>query len=218
LPYYFRKVDLPGEGPVLLGQRGGTLDRPFVGSIFRVKRSGTEITSGADLSLPANINLLSFLPLSKDLFVRISMSSLSVSNSSADLWQGDQLNGASELYINFKDPNSRGQNDTLPYFLAPRLLSGGDNIVLATEHKGGFLSHENQKFSQGRVVALQWNGDSLQELWHTRPQSGYLADFRLADADNDGQKELVAYFTFGRGGLFSLSSARSSVLIFELNQ
>ena len=143
---------------------------------------------------------------------------LSVSGSAGDIWTGDTVNGASEIYIDFEDPNALRQGeDTIPYFLAPRLADGGNGVILATEHKGGLLSHKLHYFGPGRVVALQWDGTSMQELWHTRPQSGYLADFSFADADNDGVKELVAFFTFGRQGLMSFSSGKSALMVFELN-
>lgn len=217
LPYYFRNTTLPGEGVVLLGQHYGDHDRPFVGPVFRVQRIGTEVVPKTPLTLPQNTVVYSFLELEDGLVARIKQQGLSVSDPSGDLWDGDALNGASENYIDFLDPNDNRGQDTLPYFIAPRLVDGENGVVLATEHKGGFLSHRFQTFGQGRVVALQWDGNSMQELWHTRPQSGYLADFSYADADNDGDKEVVGFYTFGREGIMSLSSGRSALLLFEMN-
>ncbi len=218
LPYYFRKTMLDGEGDILLGQRFGNYERAFVGQVFRVQRRGDEIEPGAVLSLPRNTTVFSFVSIGNGMVARINQQALSVSGPAGDIWTGDAVNGASEIYIDFEDPNATSPGeDTMPYFLAPRLADGGNGVVLATEHKGGLLSHKMQSFSQGRVVALQWDGNSMQELWHTRPQSGYLADFNFADADNDGEKEIVGFFTFGREGLMSLSSGRSALMLFDLN-
>jgi hypothetical protein len=38
---------------------------------------------------------------------------------------------------------------------------------------------------------MKWDGRRLRESWQTQDQDGYLADFRLADVDNDGVRELV---------------------------
>jgi hypothetical protein len=55
----------------------------------------------------------------------------------------------------------------------------------------------------------------LDEAWTTKPQFGYLADFRLADADNDGQKEVVMAVGFS-GKLKFLSQRRSTLVVYEL--
>ena len=115
------------------------------------------------------------------------------------------------------DPNAKANEDTMPFFIPPRLADGENGVILATEHKGGLFSHRFQTFGQGRVSAYQWDGASMQEVWHTRPQAGYLADFSYADADNDGVKEIVTLFTFGREGLLGFSKGRSALMIFELN-
>ena len=35
----------------------------------------------------------------------------------------------------------------------------------------------------------------MKEVWHTEPQGGYLADFRVADVDNDGKEEIGGNLT-----------------------
>ncbi len=217
LPYYFRNTSLHGEGRVLLGQRFGGHDSPFAGPVFRVQRRGAEVAAGTTLSLPKNTNIYSFAAMGNSMVARLKQKSLAVSSPTGDLWDGSAFNAASEIFINFLDPNDRSQLETLPFFISPRLIAVENAVVLATEHKEKLLSNRFQTFGQGRVAAYQWDGSSMRELWHTQPQSGYLADFGYADADNDGKKEIVGFFTFGREGLMNFSSGRSALMTFELN-
>ena len=60
-----------------------------------------------------------------------------------------------------------------------------------------------------------WNGFTLNEIWRTATQPGYLGDFALADADNDGSPELVMAVKFNHAGL--TTDARSSIVIYELD-
>jgi len=71
-----------------------------------------------------------------------------------------------------------------------------------------------RRFKKSRLVSLSWNGFALMENWQTASQPGYLGDFSLADADNDGKDELVMAVKFQHGGL--TDKARSSIVIYEL--
>ena len=63
---------------------------------------------------------------------------------------------------------------------------------------------------------MKWDGVTLHEEWQTADQAGYLADFTLADADNDGEIELVMAIKFQHQNI--LQKGRSSIVIYELNQ
>ena len=67
----------------------------------------------------------------------------------------------------------------------------------------------------GRIIALKWNGLVMQETWRTSAQDGYIADFALADIDNDGAKEVAAYTQFQHKSVFS--KPRSALVLYELN-
>jgi hypothetical protein len=43
----------------------------------------------------------------------------------------------------------------------------------------------------GEVIDLVWEEDILQTYWKTRPIEGYISDFQVKDADNDGVPELL---------------------------
>ena len=64
-------------------------------------------------------------------------------------------------------------------------------------------------------MALTWNGHAMDESWRTASQQGYLGDFVVADADNDGANDLVMAVKFKHEGY--LNKARSSIVIYALD-
>ncbi len=71
-----------------------------------------------------------------------------------------------------------------------------------------------RSFEKSQLKAFRWDGRSLEPLWHTKPQGGYLSDFTLADVDNDGAQELVMTVLFTHAGF--MSKARSNLVVYEL--
>ncbi len=221
IPFYFRSVVLPGEGAVLLGQRTDSRLEAFGGPIFRVQRTGDSIAPGAALPLPWAVKLYEFQPFTapdgSSLLARLNVGQhLTVlRQDGSELWESSDYYGESEVSFERKDPGSTAAIDKQPVYMRGRLTLGKQGEVLTTKHDSGLRVVESLKrLGNGRVVALQWDGYSMRELWHTQPQSGYLVDFRVADADNDGSDEVVVLQVFGRAGMFS--QAHSALIVFEM--
>ncbi|HKK01575.1 MAG TPA: hypothetical protein VJ955_05360, partial [Desulfuromonadales bacterium] len=76
-----------------------------------------------------------------------------------------------------------------------------------------------RSFDRSRLIAMKWDGFTLSEAWHTWPQDGYMADFCVADANNDGHRDVAMAVVFDSGGLFGsglFGSARSAVYLYKL--
>ena len=71
-----------------------------------------------------------------------------------------------------------------------------------------------RKFKQSRLVSMLWNGFAMTESWRTANQQGYLGDYALADADNDGTSELAMAVKFKHKGF--IDKPRSSIVIFDM--
>jgi hypothetical protein len=97
-----------------------------------------------------------------------------------------------------------------------RLEAGHVNTVLVPVNKGSRMTRLWQKYKQSHIEALTFDGYSMVELWRTKPQNGYLADYRLADADNDGVDEIVMIVQFAQGGWLKSSEGNSALLFYEL--
>ncbi|HEX7400809.1 MAG TPA: hypothetical protein VF369_01400, partial [candidate division Zixibacteria bacterium] len=46
-------------------------------------------------------------------------------------------------------------------------------------------------FDRGGIHNLVWEENALTTNWKTREIEGYISDFQVKDADNDGEPELV---------------------------
>lgn len=217
---FFRSVDLPGEGPVLLGQVMGSDREDFNGPVFRVERVGQELRKGAALALPPLVNLYGFVPFvadgSRTLFASLNINSdLQVHDLSGEiLWKsGDQFGGR-EAFIARPDTDVVRDQVTRSLFLKANLKLGSKGEILVPRNEGTRLFGNYRKFESSDLKALAWDGRGLKELWHTRPQSGYLSDFTVADVDNDGTPELAMSVLFSHEGV--KSKARSGLVVFDL--
>lgn len=222
LPWYFRSVRFPGEPEALFGQAMGRLDDDFDGPFFRIENQGGKLFPGARLTVPKGIDLYGFAaftaPPGEVLYAQINfLDNLKVVKSTGEVvWQSDQRFGGGEAFIERKDPSKNPADGpaTRNAFLQKRLEFGPDDELLIPINEGSRLLRRGRNFDRSLIKAMVWNGFALQERWSTQPQEAYLADFCLADADNDGKKELVQALVFTRQGFNT--KPRSALTIFEL--
>lgn len=220
VPWYFRMVEFPEEGAVLLGQTMGTDQDDFSGPVFRVERSGLQLRKGASVALPPFVSIYGFLPFvdagGRTLIASLDLhSELRVEDLNGDkLWQSGDLFGGREAYIERHDSTVVRDMVTRSLYLKANLKRGPNGEILVPVNEGSRLLGNYRKFEKSQLKALAWDGRSLKELWHTRSQSGYLSDFTVADVDNDGVAEIAMTVLFSRGGF--ASKDRSAVVVYEL--
>lgn len=221
--YYFRNVELPGEGTVLLGQEMGDAHNDFAGPIFRVQGNGSDIQQGAKVEVPNPIRLYSFAPITttgsggESIAYLSHLDNLQIYSAAGEkLWEGSDRMGGSEEFITRIDPSKAPQDgdNTREAYLQARLGRGDAGEILIPVNEGDWFRARGKTFRKSKLTAMVWNGQELLEAWHTREQNGYMADFRLADIDNDGQKEVVMAINGASTGL--LGARRSSLYVFEM--
>jgi hypothetical protein len=134
--------------------------------------------------------------------------------SGAKLWQSGDAFGGSEVFLK----NAIDTNIELarPIYIQQRLLLLPTGEILAARNKGIRFLEGFKNFKSSHVVALKWNGFAMEESWQTSEQDGYLADFTLADTDNDGEDELVMAIKFKNKNL--IQKGRSAIVIYELSK
>jgi hypothetical protein len=92
-------------------------------------------------------------------------------------------------------------------------------IVNKNGTSGTRLFDKARSFDRGEIYGLVWEENTLETVWKTRELDGYIADFQLKDADNDGEEELVvavvAPSQAGDKGAFD-KKPTSSILFFKL--
>ena len=217
--WLLRSVRLPGEeAPSLVGQRLGNIDQVFSGTVFRVTREKKELVEGAVVPLPEELNLFNFMVFSDDT-QQVNFAYLTpgdylkvVSVEGVELWESGNYFGGSEDCFTLKD--NLNDEIRIPTCMQPRMLLTPNNEILVAQNDGQRLVQRFRRFNRSRIQSLSWNGFTLTENWQTASQLGYLADFILADADNDGKDELVMAIKFKHKGLTEV--ARSSIVIYEL--
>jgi hypothetical protein len=220
VPWYFRGVDLPGEGQILAGQAIGRGKNDFEGPVFRVARTGNDLRQGAEIPVPPFVSIYGFLPLADrqgtPIFANLSLNdNLQVlTPDGRKLWQSDTYFGGREAYIEREDPDVVRDIETRFVYLKARLLAGPAGELLVPVNEGSRLVSKLREFKSSQLKALVWDGFSLREAWATRPQGGYLADFQVADIDNDGVTELVMAILFTHGGM--KASPRAALVVYEL--
>jgi hypothetical protein len=217
--WYLRAVELPGEGRVLIGQRKGSEKESFFGNPFYVHLKGNRLVKGDTIRLPGLSNMYSFVPFT-DNENRLHYAYLSqgdylkvVSAGGVELWSsGDYFGGSETCFDNRKGNDG---DSVLPTCIRARLVKTPDNEILVSQNDGQRLMQRWRKYRKSRLVALTWNGHAMDESWRTASQQGYLGDFVVADADNDGANDLVMAVKFKHAGY--LNKARSAVVIYAMD-
>ncbi|MCE5274284.1 MAG: hypothetical protein LLG43_04005 [Deltaproteobacteria bacterium] len=218
IPWLMHRVALPGEGPVLLGQNGGFSDKWLQGPVFRITSSGGRLSQGQKLNIPSGAKLYGFTPLcdaSQPLFAYLAYNDhLRVTKKDGEiLWEGGEQVGGSESYLEIP-PAVKGLDDPAVVYLNARLDMSEAGELLVPVNRGITMISRLRRYATSELKAMVWDGGTLKESWSTVPQNGFLADFRIADGDNDGQKDLVTAFTFIQTNPFSLR--KSAIQIYQL--
>ncbi len=220
IPWFFRVADLPQEGHTLIAQTTRDSENPFSGQPFRVIRTDNKLKRSTEFPLPTKLNLFSFTPFKGTnndlLYAYISTRDyLNITTpQGTTIWDSADHYGGTEVF--FYNEEETDIELIQPVSIQQRLLTLPTGEILAAQNDGLRTLTRYRNCNKSRVIALKWDGFALQESWKTSDQGGYLADFTLADADNDGQDELVMVVKFQQKNL--LQKGRSAVVIYELNQ
>ncbi|MEE4358029.1 MAG: FG-GAP-like repeat-containing protein [Desulfococcaceae bacterium] len=215
---YFRVIDVPGRGPLLMSQQRG-VNKIFLPGIDELNWDGARYTPASPQMLPRKVNVFAFnygdvihngreeiLSFDEETYL-----SLSDPEGKED-WKSPEPFGGSALYIEYpmEASSSIGSHKEQDhYYLPQRILiadadNDGRNEVLVNRGKdmARRLFARLRLFKGGQIHCLAWDDFGLYPKWMTRQISGYISDYALADIDNDGQKEL----------LFSVVNKMDSVL------
>ncbi len=145
-------------------------------------------------------------------------------------WRSRDRFGGTGIFYDTKKKKEDGfrPQDSPPWrqYITGRILIkdlDGDGISELIVNKNEFLSgtlvHRVRAFEKGAIHDLIWAEDTLTTNWKTREINGYLSDFQIRDADNDGEEELVvsviAPIEEDIPGLLSKKS-KSSIYFFKL--
>jgi hypothetical protein len=206
LNWWLRALTLPGAGRALLAQKMGSED--FSGEIMHIALHNGQIKT-APAALPASLALYGLARLGtadNPLSVQLNAyDNLVVRAANGELLQeSDEIYGGSEVYLPRLDPLRNNNDQEIRHvYPAPRFEVVGSHTVLAPVNIGSRTFKRHRQYKESRLDLLQWDGAQLRPLISGRVEKGYLVDYRYADIDNDGTKELASLLITARPGLTS---------------
>jgi hypothetical protein len=214
IPWHLRRIELPGEGAALVAQKPGVQGREFGGPVFRVALSGRDLVEGKPVVAPRDANLYNFTPLAaRGALVYAALSEdgyLKLSDAGGQELAGSvEKTGGSEAYLEMLEETQTGGESRVDY-LPARVEADPGGEILVPGNSGATVLSRVRSFSRSQLQAFTWNGSQLREAWHTSKEKGSLADFRVAEVNNDGQRRLVTVVAMPEKLLFS--GARKAAL------
>ena len=226
-PWYFRVVELPGQGRILLGQKNSSAN-PFSGKIYKMLWENSEYVPGEIIKAPRRSNLMGLtladiMNSGENVVVAYNESDKIqiIDQSGNDLWKGSDPFGGSTLY--FAIPTTGPGDIENRKYLPMRILcrdvnSDGKPEVIAVNNHGKVsrLLGQFRTFTKSHIESLAWDGLGLTPFWKTRTISGHVRDFIVGDFNNDGADELVAAVILKEGSIIG-TTPKSTVIAYSLN-
>ncbi len=226
--WYYRVIQVPGGGSILLGQRNTSYD-PFSGDIVEMEWRNSDYVSKKIVATSlSRSNIIGFafgdimnngkpvsLGYNTNDYIQITDPSGSV------IWKSSEPYGGSHIYCSM--PKEEPGVENLKY-LPLRLLitdsdSDGKNEVITVKNyeiTGGLLQ-KFRKFTKTHIESFSWNGLGLVTNWKTPETSGYISDFAIGDIDNDGADEIAASVILKDGAIIG-TTPKSTFIMYELKK
>ena len=205
--WFLRILEHPKDGLVLMGQKMGP-EGVFTGSIYRMDWKKTSFESGQKMPFPKETQVfglaLGYLrnPKDLDLVILDELNNLSlIGPDGKRVWIArEKFGGTTTYYDTRKKRDIEYQSGEMPgwrTYIPARILTrdyDGDGIQEVIIHKNystvGFIERI-KTFEKGEIYSLVWDENSLITGWKTRETSGYISDYQIKDADNDGEEDVV---------------------------
>jgi TolB-like protein len=228
--WYFRVLDHPKEGPLLMGQRMSS-EGLVSGPIYRFIWKKNSFERGPKMDLPKEARIFGLTVAdirSQGTFDCVMLEDADRLNIiSADgkiSWRSKVLYGGTNNFYETKKKRDPGwaYKEVGPdwrVYIPGRIIAkdlDGDGIkevIINKNHRSSRLSDRVRSFEMAEIYSLVWQDGTLDTHWKTREINGYVPDFQVKDVDNDGDEELVVAVV----DLGSITrSVTSNILFFKL--
>jgi hypothetical protein len=228
--WYYRVLDLPGRGPIVVGQKRGVRNA-FLPGIHELAWLEGRYQSVSKLGVPRDLNVFwfttgdvmnngdeSILMFDELDYLRI------LGASGTKEWKSDEKYGGS---LNFIDTapdeyTTDKDEDRERIYVGQRIFLKDTNRdgkleVLVAKNQGtaSRVFKRLRHYSSCEIVNLSWDGIGLGVNWRTRKIQSYVSDFAIADFDNDGEDEMVVVAVMKKGASLLLN-AKSAIISYDL--
>jgi len=233
--WYFRVLDHPKDGPILMGQKMGS-EGLFVGPIYKMVWKKKSFEKGPRMPFSKETKIFGFTladirgngrleAIAFDSSERLNI----LSEDGRPLWRSKERFGGTNLYYDTlrKKEDAFRPQEAPPWrvYIPGRVLArdlDGDGIfeviVTKNEFSTGTLFQRIRIYEKGEIRNLLWEEEGLTTNWKTREIKGYIADYQIKDVDNDGNEELVVAIVPPEEEISGHLSgkSRSNILFFKL--
>lgn len=234
--WFYRVLEHPKEGPLLMGQKMSSEGLPS-GPIYRMVWKKKSFERGAKLPFPneskifgltigdiRNQGKLDILLLDESDRLRI------ISPEGKVIWKSSSRFGGTNIYYETLKKKEEGgrPHESPPWrvYIPGRILvkdldsDGISEVILNRNELGsGSVFTRFKTYESGEIYNLVWEEAGLISTWKTREIQGYIVDYQIKDADNDGNQELIVAVALPEeGGSKILQSVKynSHILFFKL--
>jgi len=227
--WFYRVLEHPKDGPVLMGQQMGS-DGLFSGSIYQFIYKKKTFEKGPKMPFPKeskifglaisdirNIGTTDMIKLEDSERIRIS------SPDGKFEWRSRERFGGTDISYDTKkkaDPGYRGSAPPWRVYIPGRILikdlvgDGIREVIINKNYSPTRMFERVRNFELGEIYSLVWEDGSLTTKWKTREINGYIVDFQIKDADNDGNEDLVVAVVNPEG--VADKKGTSNILFFKL--
>ncbi len=206
--WYFRVLEHPTQGPILMGQEMGP-EGVFMGPIYRLVWKKNSFEKGPKMALPKGMNLFGFTMADlrgsgKPQIIAFDQADhLNIlSEDGKTLWKGrDHFGGTSNYYETAKKkPDAYRPNEAPLWrvYIPGRIIVKDLNregipqvIVNRNEFVTGTFLEKMRVYEKGEIHNLVWEEEGLLTNWKTKEIKGYIADYQVKDVENTGNDELA---------------------------
>jgi len=212
---YYRVLNIPGRGKILLGQKRGMLGTAdaihaidpssslFLSGVFELKWQNKSYKPADRLNLPGEINVYGFtygdvLNDGREMIAAFTKDNRLVilDKNGNEEFKSRERYGGSTTYLEFPQKDERKRMDR--FYLPQRIFitdfdKDGKNEVVTVRSRATTSSFFKRfkSFDSGQIECLTWNNVTLKQKWKTDEISGYISDLTVGDIDNDGLSEIV---------------------------
>ena len=224
--WYFRVVESPARGKILVGQHHRKTD-VFSGGLQELTWQGGDYIAQDALEAPKAINAMGIamgdVTQERQEYVVAFKSNdhIQISDGAGKIvWTGTDRLGGSNLYylLPMQDRGDVGTRRYYPMRPHVRHLPGDEKpevLVARNFEMAGMKLEQFRQFTGGQIEAFVWDGMGLANKWRTRKLTGFIRDFAVGDFDNDGGEELIIVL-IQRTGDTILTTPKSNIVAYDM--
>jgi TolB-like protein len=239
--WYIRPMNIPGIGPVLVGQAAGLV--PVVEGVYVLTLKNGSLSRQERLPLPAKVNLFNFAYADldgddkKEVVALDESFKLQVIRGGSVSWKSEERFCGTKRYIGGDPRMMPGTNPTRSpevdgvgerykeTFIPSRILvtdvdhDGAEDLILNLNPSTlTTVTPRLIQYMSGTLVGLKWNGLGLEEMWRTRKIDGYVVDYQVKSQTmklaKEAEDELFIGVVLNSGTFEALASDESTVVIY----